>query len=87
MGFFSFMANLRNRLLMTFMVLMMFASSKAHAQVGADPPDIEVALPFDLAPIITAVLGLAVLVLILTAGPRISLRFAKKALRTIGNIF
>lgn len=87
MGLFTLLANMRGRLLMAIMIPLAFLSTKAHAQVGADPPEIEVALPFDLAPIITAVLGLAVLVLILTAGPRISLKFGKKALRTIGNIF
>lgn len=58
-------------------------ASAAQPQV----PTIDIELPFDLAPIIAAVMALAVLVLILISGPRISLQFAKRALRAIGNIF
>ena len=62
-------------------------ASNAAAQVVVEDPEITVELPFDLAPIIASVLALAVLVLILVSGPRISLKFAKRALRAIGNIF
>lgn len=83
----SFLNDLRGRLVVAFMCTLGFLNSNVFAQVGADDPEITVELPFDLAPIITAVLGLAVLVLILVSGPKISLQFAKKAIRAIGNIF
>jgi divalent metal cation (Fe/Co/Zn/Cd) transporter len=54
---------------------------------AAATPVIDVALPFDPAPIVTAVLALAVTVLIVVAGPKISMKFGRKAIRAIGNIF
>ena len=73
--------------LMTGAMLLAMAGSTASAQTGADDPEITIAMPFDLAPIITSVMAIAVLVLILVAGPKISLQFGKTALRSIGNIF
>ncbi len=69
-------------LLIAAIVVSMFTNFAA-----ATPPTIDIALPFDIAPIIAAVLALAVVVLIAVAGPKISLQFGKKALRSIGGIF
>ena len=75
----------RNFVLLILGVLVM-ASDPVLAQVPTDP-EIAVDLPFDMAPIIAAVLSLAVAVMILVAGPRISLQFGATALRKIGGIF
>ncbi len=77
--------------LFAFVAILMLAmtSAETFAQVvlPEDPPDIELGLPFDVAPIIAGVLALAVTVMILIAGPRISLQFGATALRKIGGIF
>lgn len=62
------------------------ASEPVLAQTQVDP-EIAIDLPFDAAPIIAAVLALAVTVMILVAGPRISLDFGRRALKSIGGIF
>lgn len=62
-------------------------SYSALAQVTTDPPEVEFEIPFDFAAVIAGVLALAVVVLLTTAGPKISLQFGKKALKMAAGIF
>lgn len=59
--------------------------SPVIAQVVAEDPEIEIAVPFDIAPVVATALSVAVLVMITMAGPKISLQFGKRILRMIGN--
>jgi hypothetical protein len=77
---------IRNYVLLILGILMA-VGEPVMAQTGVgDPPEIEVALPFDAAALVASVLALAVTVIILVAGPRISLQFGMTAIRKIGGI-
>jgi len=77
-----------NRWWLALLGVLVAVGEPVFAQTGiGDPPEIEVALPFEAGPIIAAVLALAVTIMILVAGPRISLQFGMTALRKIGGIF
>ena len=58
----------------------------ARAQVMPEP-EILVELPFDPAPFIASVLALAVVVMLLIAGPKISLMFGSRIISKVGRLF
>lgn len=84
-GFKEFLGTLWGRIGLGLMMITITAGD-VFAQAEPTDPEISVEMPFDAAPVITAVLAIAVTVLILIAGPKLSIMAGKTVLRKIGGI-